>query len=114
MTVIFILTWVILFVFAVRLMSKGWVAADDTHLNKVLTEEKRTVTKPPHPEMAEVKTGDELLVVNFNRPTPTTEPQDPLYKSLQDRMNSGQVEDPWDDEEEDEDDGGGDVVIGRR
>tara|TARA_B100001250_G_scaffold250233_1_gene215056 strand:+ start:589 stop:924 length:336 start_codon:yes stop_codon:yes gene_type:complete len=111
MTVIFILTWVILFVFAVRLMSKGWIAADDAHLNKVLTEEKtRTVTRPPHPEMAEVKSGDELLVVNFNRRP--EEPQDPLYKSLQDRMDSGQVEDPWDDEEEDDDDG--DVVIGRR
>lgn len=104
---IFVLSWLILLVFAVRLISKGWSASAD--LSKpVIEEKKRTVNRPMHPEMAEVKTGDELLVVNFNRP----EPQDPLYQSLQDRMDSGQVEDPWDDEEEDDDDG--DVVIGRR
>ena len=32
--------------------------------------------------------------------------------SLQDRIDSGQVEDPWDEEEDEDDDG--DVVIGRR
>ncbi len=117
MTVIFILTWVILFVFAVRLMSKGWVAADDTHLNKVLTEEKRTVTKPPHPEMADVKNGDELLVVNFTEPEKEMDPRfkldspelhnlgDPLHKSLQDR-----IEELNEDEEDDDD---GDVVVRR-
>ena len=104
---IFVLSWLILLVFAVRLISKGWSAAADLS-TPIIEEKKRTVQRPMHPEMAEVKTGDELLVVNFNK---QPEPQDPLYKSLQDRMDTGQVEDPWDDEEEDDD---GDIVIGRR
>ena len=101
MTVIFILTWVILFVFAVRLMSKGWRAADDAHLNKVLTEEKMMVTKPPHPEMAEVKTGDELLVVKFGE----EEIKDPLLQSLENRIT--ELND-FDDEDDD-----GDILVRR-
>ena len=107
MAIFFIITWFVLLFYAVRLISQGWSAASD--LSKpIIEEKKRTVQRPMHPEMAEVKTGDELLVVNFNK---QPEPQDPLYKSLQDRMDSGQVEDPWEDEEEDDD---GDIVIGRK
>jgi len=110
MTFIFILTWLILFVFAVRLMSKGWRASDDAYLNKVLVEERRTVTKPMHPEMVDIKQGDELLVVRFDEPEKEMDPRfkldspelhnlgDPLHKSLQDRIDELQ--------DEDEDEGG--------
>ena len=57
--------------------------------------ENRIVTKSIHPEMADVKQGDKLMVVNF-------EDKDPLYKSLQERI---------DDIENDEDDDDGDVVV---
>ena len=48
--------------------------------------------------MADVKPGDELMVVNFR------DDVDPLHESLRQRIDEGQVEDPWD-----EDDGDGDV-----
>ena len=60
--------------------------------------EKKTVTKVPHPEMADVQHGDELLVVKFSG----EEPKDPLLESLQNRID--EIEDPWDNE--DENDGG--------
>ena len=107
MAAIFIFSWLILLVFAVRLIARGWSAASELGGRQYIDEGTRYVTRVQHPEMAEVKTGDELLVVNFNK---QPEPQDPLYKSLQDRMDTGQVEDPWDDEEDDD----GDIVIGRR
>ena len=48
---IFVLSWLILLVFAVRLISKGWSAAAD--LSKpIIEEKKRTVQRPMHPEMA--------------------------------------------------------------
>ena len=112
---IFILTWLILFVFAVRLMSKGWRASDDAYLNRVLIEEKRTVTKIPHPEMADIKQGDELLVVRFDEPEKEMDPRfkldspvlhnlgDPLHKSLQDRI----------DELNDDDEDGDELVVRR-
>ena len=66
--------------------------------------QKRMVTKSIHPEMSEVKQGDELMVVNF---TPDEEfskkvqqSDNFLQKSLQERID--EIEDPWDDE----DDGG--------
>ena len=63
-------------------------------------ESKKTITKIPHPELLEVKPGDELMVVNFKEQGQS----DPIYKSLQERI------DELTEEEEDEDDDG-DVVV---
>ena len=88
-----------LFYRALRLMSGGFKAAQELSTPVV---EKRQVTRAIHPEMADVKNGDELMVVNFQRAVP-----DPMLQSLKDRIDSGpQIDDPWDD---DEDDGDGDV-----
>ena len=57
--------------------------------------EKKTVTKIPHPEMADVQHGDELLVVKFSG----EELKDPLLESLQNRID--EIEDPWDNEDDD-------------
>ena len=65
--------------------------------------EKKTVTKIPHPEMADVKQGDELLVVKFSG----EEKKDPLLQSLENRIT--ELEDPWEDEEDDD----GDIVVRR-
>ena len=95
-----------LLVQAFRLMSVGYKAMDQAEYDK-----KR---KPlPHPEMADVKEGDELLVVNFKEvvedrsrfklDSPELHNLDPLNKSLKDRIE----------ELSEEDDGEGDVVVRR-
>ena len=66
--------------------------------------EKKTVTKIPHPEMVDVKHGDELLVVKFSG----EEKKDPQLQSLENRIT--ELEDPWEDEEEDDD---GDAIVRR-
>ncbi len=114
MAFLFISSWLILFVFAVRLMSRGWNVNPPKDMDLKYNIEKRTVTKIPHPEMAEVKHGDELLVVRFDEPKKEMDPRfkldspelhnlgDPLHKSLQDRI------DELNDDGEDDD---GDIVV---
>ena len=103
MTLIFVVTWVVLLIYAVRLMSKGWGAASDLSAGNFV-ESSKTVTRPPHPEMAEIKPGDELLVVKF---TPDEEFNDKvldgmLQQSLQDRIEEL--------DDDDDDDGGAPVL----
>jgi len=57
---------------------------------------RRQVTRPVHPEMKDVKPGDELLVVNFKK----NQMRDPWLDSLQDRVD-----------EINDDDGEGDVPV---
>ena len=110
LTFIFISSWLVLFVFAVRLMSKGWRMDPPRDMDLKYNVEKRTVTKVPHPEMADIKQGDELLVVRFDEPEKEMDPRfkldspelhnlDPLQKSLRDRINELNEED--DDEDGD-------------
>ena len=100
---LFTIIWLCLFVVAIRQMSRGWtIAAEQRERARNYTNmnvRNRTVTKVQHPEMAEVKPGDELLVVDFK-----TKDADPLHESLKNRISQGQVEDPW--QEEDDDEGG--------
>ena len=63
-------------------------------------ESRKTITKIPHPELLEVKPGDELMVVNFKEQGQS----DPIYKSLQERIDELT-------EEEDDEDDDGDVVV---
>ena len=63
-------------------------------------ESSKRITKIHHPELLEVKPGDELMVVNFKEQGQS----DPIYKSLQERIDELT-------EEEDEDDDDGDVVV---
>ncbi len=96
---IYIAISIYLFYQALRLMSGGFKAAQEMSQPVV---EKRQVTRAIHPEMADVKNGDELMVVKFRQ-----ESTDPMLQSLKNRLNNGpQIDDPWDD---DEDDGDGDV-----
>ena len=117
LTFIFISSWLVLFVFAVRLMSKGWRIDPPRDMDLKYNVEKRTVTKVPHPEMADIKQGDELLVVRFDEPDPIDRSRfkldspelhnlgDPLHKSLQDRIDELN--------EEDEDDEEGGLIVRR-
>ena len=101
MVILFIVTWIILLILAVRLISTGWSAASDFSAVNFI-ESSKTITRPPHPELAEVQPGDELLVVNFtpdeefiNR---VKESDNFLQQSLKDRIE--EIED------DDDDDGG--------
>tara|TARA_B100001996_G_C18331822_1_gene466639 strand:- start:47 stop:382 length:336 start_codon:yes stop_codon:yes gene_type:complete len=99
---LFSIIWIVLFAIAVRQMSRGWsIAAEQRERARNYTNmnvRNRTVTKVQHPEMADVKPGDELLVVDFK-----AKDVDPLHESLQNRISQGQVDDPW---YEDDDEGG--------
>ena len=117
MTFIFIVTWLILFIAAIRLMSRAWRIDIPKNTDLKYNVEKRTVTKIPHPEMADIKQGDELLVVRFDEPEKEMDPRfkldspelhnlgDPLHKSLQDRIDELN--------EEDEDDEEGGLIVRR-
>ena len=94
--VIFIVTSLILGVAAVMLIWRNMM--DINKLNKP----KRTI-QDLHPELENVQPGDELMTVNFGE---ENEEEDPLYKSLKDRINELNDED-----DEDDDDDDGDVIV---
>ena len=97
MVLIFVVCWVITLVYAVRLMYSLYSTTDYG-----VIEGKKTITRIPHPEMIEVKPGDELMVVKFG----DQEPIDPLNEELKNR-----IEELEEDDDEDED---GDILISRR
>ena len=111
--IIFATCWVILLVYAVRyslMMLRVW---NNDEMPGGYTIEKRKITKLPHPEMTDVKPGDELMVVKFDEPEKEMDPRfkldspelhnlgDPLHRSLQDR-----IDELNDDEDEDDEEGG--------
>ena len=96
---IFTVTWFALLVFAIRSIIRGWSISKDIPMQGYSIE-KKTVTKIPHPEMADVQNGDELLVVKFGQ----EEKKDPLLQSLENRIT--ELNDPWEDDDDD-----GDLVV---
>ena len=101
--ILFTIIWFSLLVFAIRSLIRGWSLMKESPSQGYIVE-KKTVTKIPHPEMVDVKHGDELLVVKFSG----EEKKDPLLQSLENRIT--ELEDPWEDEEEDDD---GDAIVRR-
>ena len=111
MTFLFLTSWFVLFILAIRLISRGWTAASQLGGKQFIDEKKRYVTKTIHPEMRDIKEGDELLVVNFDQQKKEIDPRfkldspelhnfgDPLQQSLRDRINELNEED--DDEDGD-------------
>ena len=93
--IIFIVTSLILGVAAVMLIWRNVV--DINKLNKP----KRTI-QDLHPALENVQPGDELMTVNFGE---EQEDEDPLYKSLKDRINE------LNDEDDEDDDDDGDVIV---
>ncbi len=96
--IIFIISFLVLGVGAVMLILRNLV--DIRQLNNP-----KTILKDLHPELEDVQPGDELMTVNFGE---EREEEDPLYKSLKNRIN--ELNEELDDEDEDEDDDG-DVVV---
>ena len=102
MAIIFVVTWIVLLIYAVRLISNGWSAASDLGSGKFV-ETSRTVTRPPHPEMVEVKPGDELMVVKFT-------PDDEFTDKVVDGMLQKSLKDRIEELDDDDDDEGGALV----
>ena len=91
--IIFIISFLILGVGALMLI---WRNLDD--INKL--NNPKTILKDLHPELENVQPGDELMTVNFGEDNE----EDPLYKSLKNRID--ELNDERYDDEEDDDDGG--------
>ena len=102
--IIFSITWILLLVWAIRSMSKGWNAMsnDPQRLSGMWTTQ---VKKPMHPEMVDVKPGEELMGVTFDKPSSCDLEE---YKALQKRIEELKLELEDDDEDDDDD---GDIVV---
>ena len=96
--IVFSLTWVLLLVWAIRSVSKGWSKSVRDYNADTWTTQ---VTKRIHPEMMDVEPGEELMGVTFEPKSCDIEE----YNELQERINQLQnkLEDPWDDEDDDGD-----------
>ena len=97
--IIFIISFLILGVGALMLIIRN--LSDINKLNNP-----KTILKDLHPELENVQPGDELMTVNFGEENE----EDPLYKSLKNRIDELN-EERYDDEDEDDEDDGGDVVV---
>jgi len=98
--IIFIISFLILGVGALMLILRNLV--DIRQLNNP-----KTILKDLHPELEDVQPGEELMAVNFGDKEGD---EDPLYKSLKNRINELNDERHDEDDEDDEDDDG-DVVV---
>ena len=95
--IVFSLTWIFLFVWAVRSVISGSRSQSVRNYNAGTWTTQ--VTKRVHPEMEGVEPGEELMGVTFKPKSCDIEE----YNELQERINELQnkLEDPWDDEDED-------------
>ena len=102
--IIFSLTWVVLFIFAIRSIVRGWSIAreDIVRPNGIWTTK---VTKVQHPEMVDVKPGEELMGVTFDKPNSCDLEE---YKALQKRIEELKLELEGEDDDDDDD---GDIVV---
>tara|TARA_R100000655_G_scaffold37966_2_gene72747 strand:+ start:756 stop:1076 length:321 start_codon:yes stop_codon:yes gene_type:complete len=98
--IIFIISFFILGVGALMLILRN--LSDINKLNNP-----KTILKDLHPELENVQPGDELMTVNFGEENE----EDPLYKSLKNRIDELNEERYDDEDEDDDEDDGGDVVV---
>ena len=100
---VFIITWILLLVWAVRSIISGARSRSvrDFNAGRLQGEWTTEVKKPIHPEMRDVKPGTELLGVNFQQKTECDLEE---YRDLQNRIEElkQELEDPWDDEDDDD------------
>ena len=99
--ILFSVSWIVLLVIAIRQMARGWNTQAPP--SGVWTTQ---VKRPVHPEMADVKPGEELMGVTFGKSSCDLEE----YQDLQNRINElrEELEDPWEDDDDDDD---GDIVV---
>ena len=104
--IVFSLTWVLLFAFAIRSIVRGWsiVREDTARPNGIWTTQ---VKRPTHPEMIDVKPGEELMGVTFDQKSSCSLEE---YQALQKRIEELKIELEMEEEDEDDD---GDIVVRR-
>ena len=104
--IVFSLTWVLLFAFAIRSIVKGWsmMREDTARPNGIWTTK---VTRPMHPEMKDVQPGEELMGVTFDQKTSCSLEE---YQALQKRIEELKIELAMEEDEDDEDDDG-DIIV---
>ena len=110
MTLLFVITWVVLLVYAVRLMARGYTSnyIDPGEVDRPSGTWTTQVKRPVHPEMVDVKPGEELMGVTFMKEVSNQKIEDPrfkldspelhnledsLHKSLQERIDELRDED---------------------
>ena len=133
--IIFAIVWFGALIVGIRLMSNGWsLMSNDNreirrewrdHYEDIPEDISDEIKKSTHPEMQNLQPGDELIVVKFTQdqeesvdrdrfkldsPVLHENETDPLYKSLQDRIQTLRDEVDTEDDDDDDDDDGGDVV----
>ena len=102
--IVFFLTWVFLLIWAIRTMIRGWsLMTQPTEKGDVNGVYTKTVTKPIHPEMVDVKPGEELMGVTFDQKTSCSLEE---YQALQKRIEELKIELAMEDDDDDEDDDG--------
>ena len=104
--IVFSLTWVLLFAFAIRSIVRGWsmMREDTARPNGIWTTK---VTRPMHPEMKDVQPGEELMGVTFDQKTSCSLEE---YQALQKRIEELKIELLMEEEDDDEDDDG-DIIV---
>ena len=95
---LFTISWFILLVWAIRTMARGWGLVTQPIERTPSGVWTTQVKKPVHPEMVDVKPGEELMGVTFKN-----QEDDPLLQSLQERIEEL--------EEDAEDDDDGDIIV---
>tara|TARA_Y100001973_G_C5181260_1_gene325063 strand:- start:92 stop:439 length:348 start_codon:yes stop_codon:yes gene_type:complete len=101
---LFLVIWFGLLFWAIKTIAQGWNLFSNNSNSSTdfrFSENKRTVTKSIHPEMRDVKQGDELMVVNFGSKACDIDE----YNQLQERIKELQskLEDSMDDDDDDGD-----------
>ena len=100
---VFIITWILLLVWAVRSIISGARSRSvrDFNAGRLTGTWTTEVKKPVHPEMKDVEPGTKLLGVNFQQKTECDLEE---YRDLQNRIEElkQELEDPWDDEDDDD------------
>ena len=101
--IVFTATWFLLLVWAIRSVAQGWSKPVRNYNAGTWTTE---VTKRVHPEMVDVKPGEQLMGVTFDRKNSCDLEE---YQDLQNRIDElkQELEDPWDDDDD------GDIVVRR-
>ena len=102
--IVFSLTWILLLVWAIRSIARGWSKpVRDYNAGRLSGEWTTEVTKRIHPEMEGVEPGEQLMGVTFERKTECDLEE---YKALQERIEElkSELEDPWEDDDDDDGD----------
>ena len=95
--IVFTITWLLLLVWAIRSIARGWSKPVRDYNAGTWTTQ---VTKRVHPEMEGVEPGEELMGVTFEKKTECDLEE---YRDLQNRIEElkQELEDPWDDDDDD-------------